>query len=126
MSRLREILQFTKEEDPAKTLTVSIPSSLVNWVDRIMADTNLGRSAVVKALLQDGLIEYLNSPIVDLIKKLREEASEPDFNGYFELDQIAGFLGEFTPEDVPDILDSDFVFSALREKMELNRKLVTG
>ncbi len=126
MSRLREILQFTKEEDPAKTLTVSIPSSLVNWVDRIMADTNLGRSAVVKALLQDGLIEYLNSPIVDLIKKLREEASEPDFEGYFELDQIAGFLDEFTPENVPDILDADFVFSTLREKMELNRKLVTG
>lgn len=130
MSRLRELLQATKEEDPARNITVSVPTSVYNWIEKIMTDTGLGRSTVVKALLQDGLIEYLNAPVRERIEELRRKLEAPDFEGYFVAEDLATFLSEFGPEDSCEgdgnNFDVDFVFFTLRGKMESNRKLVMG
>ena len=124
MSRLRDLVLSVKEEDPAKTLTVSVPSSLVNWIEKIMTDTGLGRSTVVKALLQDGLIEYLNSPLREYRSKLSADCDDPEFQGYVIPSDIPFEFG-FEPEFEPAI-DVNRVFDAIESKMEQNKKAVMG
>lgn len=123
MSRLRELLQATKEEDPARNITVSIPSSLATWIDKIMLDTALGRSTVVKALLQDGLIEYLNAPLRDERRKYAALCDDHEFDGYIETSEVEhlGFDVQFEP-----VIDVNRVFEAIDARMEHNKKVVMG
>jgi len=126
MSYLRTIAVLQKEEhDPAKAVTVSLPASLVFRIDQVIHETGLGRSAVVQALIKDGLVEYLNAPLQKVVSSARDAAEHVD-----SMPVPSEIMASWSDEEIEicagGMMSPSDVLEMAQARIEFNRKAVWG